>query len=75
MKGAEGALGRFSEALRRGADLKFPGLYPGVYRVKISKQLGGKEIVPKRYNGESELGKEIAPDGPRGTIVFQLKSR
>jgi hypothetical protein len=61
-----------------GVDEKFPvGLYPGAYRVKISKQVDGKEIVPKQYNAATELGKEIATDALRGggTVEFHLKSR
>jgi hypothetical protein len=74
-KSASGKTDARGQVAPAGADPKFPGLYPGVYRVKISKEVGGKEIVPKQYNSETELGKEIAPDGPRGTILFQLKSR
>jgi uncharacterized protein (DUF2141 family) len=76
-KPVSGTTDAHGQASPTGADPnpKFNGLYPGVYRVKISKEVGGKEIVPKQYNAETELGKEIAPDGPRGTIEFHLKSR
>jgi hypothetical protein len=74
-KSASGTTVAHGQAVPTGADPKFPGLYPGVYRVKISKLVGGKEIVPKQYNTETELGKEIAADGRRGTIEFHLKSR
>ena len=78
-KSASGTTDSQGQTSPTGADPnpKFNGLYPGVYRVKISKEVNGKEIVPKQYNAETELGKEIAPDGPRGagTIEFHLKSR
>jgi EF hand len=59
-----------------GQDAKFPGIYLGFYRVRISKQAGGREILPARYNTQSELGYEAATDiGGIGTINFDLKSR
>jgi len=59
-----------------GQDEAFAGIYLGFYRVKISKQLGGKETLPARYNTQSELGYEVATDlGGIGTINFDLRSR
>jgi len=59
-----------------GQDAKFPGLYPGVYRVRISKVVDGQETVPGRYNTETILGKEIAVDSPStlDLLVFDLES-
>ncbi|MCS7306017.1 MAG: hypothetical protein NZ602_13040 [Thermoguttaceae bacterium] len=55
---------------------KFSGLYLGLYRVKVSKQLGGRETIPARYNTQTELGCELATDiGGIGYIQFDLKSR
>ncbi|QDT69476.1 hypothetical protein MalM25_24150 [Planctomycetes bacterium MalM25] len=34
----------------------YPGIYLGVYRVRISKEVNGQEMLPAKYNTESELG-------------------
>src|SRR5262245_19135171 len=40
----------------------------GYYRVQVSKNAGGRETVPAKYNTQTILGQEIAPDvGGRGT--------
>lgn len=49
-------------AYLEGANAEFPGIYLGMYTVRISKTDGGKEVVPKRYNTESTLGYEAADD-------------
>jgi hypothetical protein len=41
-----------------------PGVQLGFFRVKISKKEGGKEALPAKYNAETTLGKEVAPDDP-----------
>jgi len=51
-------------AFPQGQDAKYPGLYPGVYRVRISKVVDGRETIPARYNTETILGKEIGFDAP-----------
>lgn len=38
------------------------GIFVGLYRVRISKKVGGKETIPARYNTETELGVELSPD-------------
>jgi hypothetical protein len=40
------------------------GVAPGLYRVEISKQSGGTEQVPAKYNKETIIGLEIALDAP-----------
>jgi len=57
-----------------------PGLVRvGLYKVKVSKQVGGKETIPARYNEQTELGVEVAQDSPqmeRGAqFILNLKSR
>ena len=51
---------------------------PGYYRVKVSKQVGGKETIPAKYNEQTTLGQEVVPEGSgRGsmlTIRLRLKS-
>ena len=46
----------------KGQDPKYPGLYLGFYRVRVSKTEGGKESLPARYNTETTLAKEVSPD-------------
>lgn len=52
------------------------GVQVGFYRVRISKPVDGKEIIPARYNERSELGIEVAQDSSDilGT-TFEVKSR
>jgi hypothetical protein len=38
------------------------GVRLGFYRIQISKTVNGKELVPARYNTQTELGIEIASD-------------
>jgi hypothetical protein len=38
------------------------GIQLGLYQVSISKIVNGKEIVPRKYNEETILGQEVAPD-------------
>jgi hypothetical protein len=55
-----------------------PGLQLGFYRVRISKEVGGKETIPARYNSETTLGQEVAPDDPAimaQRMGFQLESK
>ncbi len=55
----------------------FSGVNVGFYRVEISKEVGGKEIVPGRYNVNTEIGQEVAPGVPalQQGMSFALKSR
>jgi EF hand domain-containing protein len=55
-----------------------PGIQHGLYKVRISKVVNGKEVVPARYNTETELGIEVAQDVPElasGGMPLQLKSK
>jgi hypothetical protein len=54
----------------------FPGIYPGLYTVRISRKVEGRETIPARYNEKSILGREVAPDVPdsHGLFHFDLKS-
>jgi len=53
----------------------YPGIYVGLYRVRISKKVDGKETLPARYNTETELGREIATGirDNRENVFFRLK--
>jgi hypothetical protein len=59
----------------KGPDAKFPGIYLGMYRVRISKQAKGKEVVPAQFNTETILGHEAADDIPSVSkgITYPLK--
>ncbi len=53
------------------------GIYVGLYKVRISKKVDGKETLPARYNTETELGVELAP-GHRNasdSTNFRLKGK
>ena len=55
----------------------YPGIYVGLYRVRISKMVDGKETLPERYNTHTELGREFANNvrDMRGNGLFSLKSK
>ena len=47
------------------AEQGFSGVHCGMYRVAVTKNgLDGKESVPAKYNTETTLGLEVAPDVP-----------
>lgn len=58
-----------------GADADFPGLYLGLYRVRISRMVDGKETIPARYNAETTLGHEAADDIPNVATGLQFRIR
>jgi EF hand len=59
-------------------DPKLPGgAYFGLYIVRISKMVNGKETIPARYNTQSILGQEVSYDDPgvkNRSTAFALKS-
>ena len=63
-KSSRGETNATGNTYMKGTDAKFPGLYLGMYRVRISKKSNGKEIIPTRYNTETTLGYEAADDIP-----------
>ncbi|RIK83865.1 MAG: hypothetical protein DCC67_05575 [Planctomycetota bacterium] len=40
------------------------GFQVGLYRVRVSKKVDGKETIPARYNAETTLGQQVSPDDP-----------
>jgi len=49
----------------------------GLYKVRISKMVNGKETIPARYNTETILGQEVSDDDPgmkSMNIKFDLKT-
>ena len=55
----------------------FQGIFPGLYTVRISKQVEGKETLPACCNQKSTLGREVATDMYDGEHFtnFDLKSK
>ena len=55
----------------------FQGIYPGLYTVRISMKVEGKETLPACYNEKSILGREVATDMFDGEHFgnFDLKSK
>jgi EF hand len=51
----------------------------GYYRVHVSKNAQGREVVPAKYNAQSVLGYEVSPDvdgrGSSSTLKLRLTSR
>jgi hypothetical protein len=54
--------GRLSIPKDQIADPTMSGIQLGFYRVKISKIVGGKEFIPRKFNEETTLGQEAALD-------------
>ena len=55
-----------------------PGMQAGVYVVRVSKTVDGKEVIPAKYNTESILGQEVAKDDwaiNNKQVRFELKSK
>jgi hypothetical protein len=59
-------------------DPSFPGgVHFGLFKVRISKVVNGKETLPAKYNTETTLGMEVSYDDPgmkSNNIQFALKS-
>lgn len=54
------------------------GMQLGMYRVKISKVVGGRELIPMPYNEQTILGQEVALDVPEiaaNRVVYALRSK
>jgi hypothetical protein len=55
-----------------------PGMQAGIYKVRVSKVVGGKETIPAKYNSKTILGQEVAQDDwaiSNKRVVFELKSK
>jgi EF hand domain-containing protein len=53
------------------------GVNLGLYKVRVSKMVNGKELIPARYNAETELGLEVAQDAHEldSGVEFKLTSK
>src|SRR5262249_28677062 len=68
--GKTDANGQAAIQIEGGAD---PGVHLGYYRVEVSrKDAAGKETLPARYNTQTTLGQEVAPDDRSGMITIRL---
>ncbi len=56
------------------ADGSLPGIAPGIYRVKISKRAGDREMLPAHYNEQTELGFEVSNSDGGKPARFRLRS-
>lgn len=55
-----------------------PGMHLGFYKVKISKRVNGRELVPAKFNEATVLGQEVAPDVPEilnNQVVFAITTK
>ncbi len=55
-----------------------PGLYLGLYRVRVSKKSGDSESIPEKYNVQTTLGQQVSPDDPAVSsrrVRFELSSK
>ena len=55
-----------------------PGMQAGIYKVRVSKIVGGTETIPAKYNTETILGQEVTQDDwaiSNKQVIFKLKSK
>ncbi len=55
-----------------------PGVQAGIYKVRISKEVGGKEVIPVKYNAKTTLGQEVSMDDKsimNKQVVYTMKSK
>ena len=55
----------------------YSGVHVGLYRIEVSKQNGGSETIPARYNVNTQLGQEVAQGVAvlQGPLPLDLKSK
>jgi hypothetical protein len=76
VKPAEGITNASGVAIPKTEGQQLQGMQCGYYRIIVSKKNdSGQEMIPARYNAESILGEEVAPDFRKGGIRLQLRSR
>jgi hypothetical protein len=74
LKPARGTTDEAGRARPQAEGAKFPGCQLGVYRVRISKTEGGRDVVPGWYNREARFGIEVGPE-MKSPYVFSLRTR
>lgn len=55
------------------ADRDLPGVKPGLYRIEVSKIERGRELVPARFNKQSQLGIEVGLNVTQGGWKLDLR--
>ena len=72
---SEGVTNEQGRTTMTGVDSLFPGIYLGFYRVTFSKEKGGKESLPAKFNTETTVGYEATDDDEmvNDIITFNLK--
>lgn len=61
-----------SSGLARPVQPGKPGMYLGPYLVRITKLVDGQELIPARYNEQTELGIEVAQNAKTVVTDFEL---
>jgi len=54
------------------------GVQFGLFKVRVSKVVDGKEQIPGRYNSQTVLGQEVSYDDPamlRNKVIFRLRNK
>ncbi len=74
VKAATGTTDKYGRAVLTAPEAKPPGVACGLYRVEISKEVGGGETIPAIYNTETILGQEVAMGaaGMEAGVFFNL---
>ncbi len=81
---AEGTTNEYGIATLRHAPEHRPdpefseGVRIGIYRVEITWEQNGKQVLPEKFNTQTELGQEVAADGAGmagGVLTFALRGR
>jgi hypothetical protein len=73
---ASGTTSATGKAILALAGQKTPGLPYGLYRIEVSKKdAGGRELLPAKYNAQTTLGEEVAPDLGSYGVTLRLSSR
>ena len=55
-----------------------PGMQAGIYKIRVSKIVNGKETIPAKYNTETTLGQEVSRDDwaiSNRQVLFKLESK
>ena len=73
----EQGMAMLSVAKDKLADPKLSGVHVGLYRIEVSKQQGGSETIPARYNVNTQLGQEVAQGVAvlQGPLPLNIKSK
>jgi EF hand len=75
-KPAKGVTNDTGKAVMKVEGANTPGVPCGLYRIEVSKQNpSGRETLPAKYNAQTTLGEEVAPDLRSSGITLRLRSR